>query len=741
MSDSQAAPPNPYVGPRAFLRGETLYGRDRELKKLLDVLIAERIVLLHSPSGAGKTSLIQALLIPAMEEELFRVLPIVRVGSELPTLAAGAGAPNRYILSMLLSLEADLPPAQQTPLETLATMTLEDYFQSQPAAADETRPVVLIFDQFEEILTTDPTNQAAREAFFAQLGAVLRDRNRWALFSMREDFVASLDPYLRPLPTRLSTTFRLDLPGEDAARQAVQEPARQAGVDFRDEAVTSLVDDLRCMRVQTAGGIEEQPGQVVEPVQLQVVCYRLWERLPPGATEITSADISAVGSVDDALAAYYDERVALAAAATGVDERFIRDWIERHLISVQGIRGQVLQEPERSQGLDNRAIALLIDAHLIRAEQRRGAIWYELTHDRLIEPLRNSNAAWLAANLSSFQRRAALWEQQNNPDGLLLQGPGLLEAEEWAAAHPGELLPHEQNFLEASQKARAAARREQYTNLAMRWLAGLAVLASIAAIAAGTFAFLSWQSLIEASRMQGATDQIVEMAQGNQDIVQETTIALQQTALGSEGAGEPPENQTAYARQARELATEAAWSRRTVTAVKATQEHARGQVEQLIYPAPTLTAIMLRRTETTEAMKTMIATSNPIERPVIPTFTRTPSPTTGPTSARTAIARERTSTALAFTATARALPPPTAYPPPASPYPVPPVPTIPTDTPAAGPTNTSEAYPPEPSPAPLPATATATETVTSTTTATTTGTPTDDAYPLDANDDNDENDD
>jgi len=48
--------PNPYVGPRSFRTGETLYGRDRELGELLDRLIAERIVLLYSPSGAGKTS-------------------------------------------------------------------------------------------------------------------------------------------------------------------------------------------------------------------------------------------------------------------------------------------------------------------------------------------------------------------------------------------------------------------------------------------------------------------------------------------------------------------------------------------------------------------------------------------------------------------------------------------------------------------------------------------------------------
>ena len=51
--------PNPYPGPRSFQQGERLFGRERETAELLDLLIAERIVLLYSPSGAGKTSLVQ----------------------------------------------------------------------------------------------------------------------------------------------------------------------------------------------------------------------------------------------------------------------------------------------------------------------------------------------------------------------------------------------------------------------------------------------------------------------------------------------------------------------------------------------------------------------------------------------------------------------------------------------------------------------------------------------------------
>ena len=75
---------NPYVGPQAFRRGDAFYGRDRETADLLDLVIAERVVLLYSPSGAGKSSLIAAGLVRQLEAEGFEVLPLVRLTHEAP---------------------------------------------------------------------------------------------------------------------------------------------------------------------------------------------------------------------------------------------------------------------------------------------------------------------------------------------------------------------------------------------------------------------------------------------------------------------------------------------------------------------------------------------------------------------------------------------------------------------------------------------------------------------------------
>ena len=124
MSNPPGGIPNPYVGPRSFQVGERIYGRKREANQLLNLIVAERIVLLHSPSGAGKTSLIQAALIPRLKKMRFLVLPVVRVNLDVADTLAKGFECNRYVFSVLLSLEEDVPEEEKISPEWLSKMRL-----------------------------------------------------------------------------------------------------------------------------------------------------------------------------------------------------------------------------------------------------------------------------------------------------------------------------------------------------------------------------------------------------------------------------------------------------------------------------------------------------------------------------------------------------------------------------------------------------------------------------------------
>src|SRR5882724_4478313 len=113
---------NPFVGPRPLAAGDPIFGRDREISELRYLLAAERIVLLYSPSGAGKSSLIAAGLIPKIGAR-FDVLAPARVGLAPP---AGLTAANRYAWSAAASFEQGIPQADRRTSESLAPLCLKD---------------------------------------------------------------------------------------------------------------------------------------------------------------------------------------------------------------------------------------------------------------------------------------------------------------------------------------------------------------------------------------------------------------------------------------------------------------------------------------------------------------------------------------------------------------------------------------------------------------------------------------
>lgn len=480
---------NPYVGPRPYREGEIIYGRERETSELLDILIAERIVLLYSASGAGKSSLLNAAILPKMAEQGFQVYPVIRLNLESPAGLTLGDNFNRYVYSAIQSIEEALPEEQRFATEELIKLKFKEYLAKFHARAHELNPefnadapILLVFDQAEEVIRIMMTDRPKKQDFFVQLGEVLRDKNIWALIAMREDYLASFDPYLRPIPTRLANRYRLTFLDTEAAIKAVQLPANSESVEFPDECARQLVDDLRATIVQQQDGTTTQElGPVVEPVQLQVVCRRLWSNLPVTETVVTPEHIKALGSVNRALADYYALQTASIANMSRVPERDVREWFQRKLITASGIRGQVLLTPGQSEGLSNETIWMLERAYLIRAEKRGGATWFELAHDRLVRPITENNNNWFETHLNMIQRRADLWNQQGRPDSLLLIGPEFTTMDTWMKANTQTATLVEKDFYRDSLKSHQRAVSERRTEILIRWLLVGAVIATLVA--------------------------------------------------------------------------------------------------------------------------------------------------------------------------------------------------------------------------------------------------------------------
>ncbi|MGH9401274.1 MAG: hypothetical protein ACRD2P_04110 [Terriglobia bacterium] len=381
---------NPYVGPGPYAQADAyrFFGRNREAGELYSLVSAHRTVLLYAQSGAGKTSLLNAGLVPMLEEGGFDVLPPARVSGISREDAAKYSVKNIYVLSFAdLWAERSVGP-NATFLEVLAIR------QRRRDAHGNLLPRVAIFDQFEELFTGYPERWQDRRSFFEQLNEAMKDDpSLRVLFAMREDFVAQIDPYEDLLPEEFRTRYRLEQLREDAALAAVECPLEATGLRFKHGVAKLLVDDLLSEAI-TSG--VRAPGEFVEPVQLQVVCFNLFRNLPESTTEITEEHLAAFGDVDQALREFYQGALKEAAGKAAIDEDDLRQWFETKLITEAGTRGLVFRGEATTGGIPDAAVDALEDLHIIRAEVRGRDRWYELSHDRFIRPILRANDTWRA---------------------------------------------------------------------------------------------------------------------------------------------------------------------------------------------------------------------------------------------------------------------------------------------------------------------------------------------------------
>ncbi|WP_420994218.1 NACHT and WD repeat domain-containing protein [Cupriavidus sp. 30B13] len=481
-SDAHAGARCPYIGPMPLGEADPIFGRDAEIDELRDRLVADRIVLLYSPSGAGKSSLIEAGLRPRLADR-FDVLPSARV-----SVPYDGG--NRYVTSVLhcWAARAGLAPRpDDTLLSCLAR--LEDH-----GAGGRARRLLIVLDQFEEIFTLDSTDLAAKRAFFAQLGELLGRGGSpvWALVAMREEYFSWLDAYRELVPTRLVNTMRIDLLSREQALQALRGPALAAGVDFREDAARQLVTDLAQVRTRDAAGqVSLREGRYVEPVQLQVVGLSLWQSCfgpagPPARGGVITLEQVRHLDTGAALASYCN--LALdAATATRIRQRVVRDWIENSLITATNMRAQATLDAGSRNAPTAAELDVLQQYHLVRAQSRQDAQWLELAHDRLIEPVRASNAQWRTRYLPHWKQLARAWALSGENPGVFGKLTSTEELDDTLLEAEDRHSEAENRFLAAYQRHRAERERARRWHIFGYSLAGATLLFLIVVVV------LAWQ--------------------------------------------------------------------------------------------------------------------------------------------------------------------------------------------------------------------------------------------------------
>jgi soluble NSF attachment protein (SNAP)-like/tetratricopeptide repeat protein len=253
-------------------------------------------------------------------------------------------------------------------------------------------------------------------------------------------------------------------------------------------------------------------GEFVETVQLQVVCQTLLNKVTGAANEITMEHLEQFGNIDMALQVFYEESVNEAVKATrekGITEGAVRQWFEKKLITPAETRGLVYRGKTHTDGLLNDAVNVLDRTHLIREERRGGGRWYELSHDRFIYPIKDSNKKWLLQYSSAattrewLEKKAARWMETGN-DADLLDQSELPEAERWLLSPESTELGYDAAVVNLVQASRTylrnceiqrrmefeTAKREAMSARTFRRLTYALAVISFVAIIASVAAFI-----------------------------------------------------------------------------------------------------------------------------------------------------------------------------------------------------------------------------------------------------------
>ena len=386
--------PAPYVGRRPFGRPDAsrFFGRGAEIRAVQAALLRSRVVVVHGPSAAGKTSLLRAGVLPALAADpSLDVLPVadLRLPGALvsPPLARNTAA---YSVLRRWRRRAPLRPADAT---------MSDFLLSLPGPSDDegsSPDLIAAIDSFDEVFAV-PAEE--RRAFMEELADALRRVQKLRLLIvLNDDSLERFRASLQRLGTFPVAFSRLDTLSPEAALKAITEPLAATGRSFAAGVAEDLVGQLSTLSRGGPGLSSGAPAGYVGPLLLQIVCDELWSNWPADEGLITADQLAGLADFDQAFRHFYDAVVEEVHLLAGRPESALRAWVDDAFIASDGKPKTVRNGLLVTAGAANSVVDAFVERHLLVAEHRTAGVWYKLGYPSFAAPIREVNRQWRAAS-------------------------------------------------------------------------------------------------------------------------------------------------------------------------------------------------------------------------------------------------------------------------------------------------------------------------------------------------------
>ncbi|HNB82056.1 MAG TPA: hypothetical protein PLP14_08155, partial [Chitinophagaceae bacterium] len=383
----------PFPGLRSFQESnkEQFGGREQEISDLMNLCDQGILTLVFGQSGIGKTSLLQAGLMPRLQKSL-NIPVLIRIDY------SSTKSPLEQVKNILYEKLKPVFPS----LHPVGDRSLWRYFHEE-ALEDGLLIPVLIFDQFEEVFTLGKKKAADVREFITELSDLaenripFRDQQAFRnelstsishfsnhpyriIISLREDFLAQMEGLKTEMPSLLIQRYRVLRMNVLQAMDAAMRPAQGL---INKEIARELISRIPGVKPEDFSSEEHNLRPVVEPFLLSLLCYQMnEERIRKGAQVFTSELVQQF-NVANAIEDYYRQ----------VMEQFpssISDSIENELLTEGGFRKlETLELMQNQYGWNEAVVQQLTDLRIIRKEERDGVQYIELIHDVLTPTIKS----------------------------------------------------------------------------------------------------------------------------------------------------------------------------------------------------------------------------------------------------------------------------------------------------------------------------------------------------------------
>ncbi len=156
---------NPWLGLESYQENQIIFGRNEEIEDLTQRVLNDIDTIVYGKSGIGKTSVINA-----------GVLPIVRENGFIPVVLRLDHSNNKsYISQIKEAIGKDVEVVETASAKNVDKELFWEFFHRHEFFVDgERAKLILVFDQFEEIFTLQQTT-VARTEFFKEFAYVLNN--------------------------------------------------------------------------------------------------------------------------------------------------------------------------------------------------------------------------------------------------------------------------------------------------------------------------------------------------------------------------------------------------------------------------------------------------------------------------------------------------------------------------------------------------------------------------------------